>query len=174
MALILTLALATTALAQGPVLQSTDPTVNTVDAPQDTDISATFDTALSTGTVDDATFVAHGTQSGILTGTYTFANGDTTATLNPYRTLFPGETVFTTHPDLIILADTLPGPTPAELIARLRAKVPAVQIILLCNDTADQTSLPAEATLCISKSVYPITLLAAFRSLRKGADAIGR
>ncbi len=72
----------------------------------------------------------------------------------------------TTAPDLIILEAALPGSPLAELIARLRAKVPAAQLILLCNDTADQTSLPAEATLCVSKSVYPITLLAAFRSLR--------
>jgi hypothetical protein len=76
-AFILSLALTLPALAQGPDVTGTDPTTNTVDAPADTDISVTFDAALDTGTVDDTTFVAHGMHGGVLTGTYSFADGDT-------------------------------------------------------------------------------------------------
>ena len=72
---------------------STDPTANEVGADLATDISATFDKDVDAGTVTADTFVAQGMMGGLLSGTLNTA-GDT-VTLDPDRTLFPGEVVRT-------------------------------------------------------------------------------
>ncbi|MEM7347576.1 MAG: FG-GAP-like repeat-containing protein, partial [Chloroflexota bacterium] len=72
----------------------TTPTTNTVTAPTNTDISVTFDGAIDTSSVTSQTFAVHSLQSGLITGTYTFGGGDTTATLNPHKDFFVGETIF--------------------------------------------------------------------------------
>jgi uncharacterized repeat protein (TIGR01451 family) len=77
------LALTLPAPAQGPDVTGTDPGRNKVGAPLDTNVSATFDAAIDTATVDDATFVVHGMQSGWANSTFTFSGTNTIAARPP-------------------------------------------------------------------------------------------
>src|SRR5262245_1741154 len=80
------------AIAQMQVV-STTPTVNATAAVA-TAISVEFDRPLDTATIGVATFRAFGQWSGAVRGTYTFSNGNRTATLTPDDPFSAGEFVW--------------------------------------------------------------------------------
>ena len=93
--IMVTLLLAAPAFAALAGISNTSPEINAVSAPVDTNISVTFDAAIDPTTANSGTFVVHSFQSGLITGTYSLSNGNTTVTLNPANNIFPGDTLFT-------------------------------------------------------------------------------
>ncbi len=78
------------AIAAGVV--AVDPPENSNIAPITTNIAATLDEPVDTGSVDANTFVAHGYFSGRIAGSYSFPAADSAA-LNPTADFAPGELV---------------------------------------------------------------------------------
>ena len=74
--------------------ETVDPPMNATGVALDSGLQASFDVEIASGTVDTATFTAEGMMGGMLTGSYDVTAG--TVTLDPDRSLFPGEIVRTT------------------------------------------------------------------------------
>ncbi|HSH05354.1 MAG TPA: FG-GAP-like repeat-containing protein, partial [Anaerolineae bacterium] len=72
-------------------LISHNPTTNALGLPLNTPITATFDANVAPASVTNTTFAAHTSFGGLLTGNLNVSGN--TITLNPNRTLFPGEQV---------------------------------------------------------------------------------
>ena len=89
--ILLGLFIAPQAKAVPPSLTTHNPITNTVGVAVDTNITATFNQNVATGSVVSGTFTAHTQLSGLLTGTLSVAGN--TITLNPTRDLFAGEQV---------------------------------------------------------------------------------
>jgi len=97
------LALPSTGVGQ-LVVDSTLPLLNDT-AATTTVVSVTFDRALNTASVDADSFRVFGQWSGAVQGTYTFSNGDQTATLTPNRPFSAGEMVFVNLSDDLVADD---------------------------------------------------------------------
>jgi len=71
----------------------TDPVQNQLDVNQATDIQATFSLDLDPTTLNDSTFLAYGSQSGMHQGSVTYQSGSLTAMLDPDMDLYDGEII---------------------------------------------------------------------------------
>ncbi|MCP4540531.1 MAG: DUF11 domain-containing protein, partial [Chloroflexi bacterium] len=74
-------------------ITTTIPSANAVGVPLTTTIVATFDGDLDVSTVSSGTFVAHGMQSGLVTGTFGYDDPRRTMMLTPTRAFYAGEIV---------------------------------------------------------------------------------
>jgi hypothetical protein len=103
-AVLATLALPSLAFAQLQVVTTT-PLLNGVASPSGA-ISVEFDRALDTSTVNASSFRVFGQWSGTLQGTFSFSNGNKTATLTPGQPLSAGELVYVNLSRDLVAADT--------------------------------------------------------------------
>jgi len=69
------------------------PAQNALNVPQDTVISMTFDVDMNAATINDSTFVVHGSYTGKLSGTYAYDSPTRTATFDPVSDFAVGEIV---------------------------------------------------------------------------------
>ena len=81
-------------LAQAPTVLSTSPVQNALNVPLGTTVSVTFDVDINAATVNAATFVVNGSQSGLISGNY--GTVTTTATFTPGSPFKAGELVTVT------------------------------------------------------------------------------
>jgi hypothetical protein len=79
-----------------PTIVSTTPAQNALNVAQDASISVTFDMAMEAASLDDTTFVIHGSQTGRLSGTHSYNPSDSTVTLTPDSPYKVGEQVSVT------------------------------------------------------------------------------
>ncbi|MBN2709436.1 MAG: VCBS repeat-containing protein [Calditrichaceae bacterium] len=87
--LLITVLLFGTALAQ--TIISTLPVQNQLNVDRETNISVTFDTDMDQSTINSNTFVIHGSQTGLHSGSYTYDNSSRTATFDPALPFAAGE-----------------------------------------------------------------------------------
>ena len=80
-------------LLLAPLPTGTTPVSNALNVPVTSDVSVTFDEAISPTSVTSRTFAVYGSQSPIFTGTYYLSNLSRTVTFDPARPFFPGERV---------------------------------------------------------------------------------
>ncbi|MFB0516293.1 MAG: Ig-like domain-containing protein [Candidatus Neomarinimicrobiota bacterium] len=83
-------------LAQAPTTVSTYPAQNALNVPLDTTVSVTFGVDMNPATINQNTFVAHGSYTGKLSGTYSYNPGMKTATFAPEQAFKVGELVSVT------------------------------------------------------------------------------
>ncbi|MFC1618924.1 FG-GAP-like repeat-containing protein [Candidatus Neomarinimicrobiota bacterium] len=76
-----------------PEIVSTSPTQNALNVAQNAGISVTFDMEMNAASLDETTFVVHASQTGKLSGTYSYNPGDSTATFTPDSPFKIGEQV---------------------------------------------------------------------------------
>ncbi|UCF05996.1 MAG: VCBS repeat-containing protein, partial [bacterium] len=89
---------------------STNPQNNQINVDDTTSISATFDTLMSKGTINDTTFIIYSFLSGKNVGYYSLSKDGMTATFDPDSILFPGEMM-----EAILTTDiTSAGGTPLQ------------------------------------------------------------
>jgi hypothetical protein len=86
--------------AHSTKINTTVPTPNQINVSAATNVSARFDTVLSSVTVNDTTFLIYGHQTGKLIGSYSLTNNDSTALFVPDSLFLAGETV-----DMIMTTD---------------------------------------------------------------------
>jgi hypothetical protein len=79
--------------AQAPHILLHTPEQNDLNAPKSTDISVTFDTRIDPSSINDTTFIAHGSYTGLHRGVINYDILTNTASLNPSRDFSAGEVV---------------------------------------------------------------------------------
>ncbi|MFC1481987.1 FG-GAP-like repeat-containing protein [Candidatus Neomarinimicrobiota bacterium] len=79
-----------------PTIVSTFPAQNALHLPLDGAISVTFDIPMNGASIDNTTFVVHGSQTGRLNGIYSYNPDDSTATFTPVNPFKVGEQVSVT------------------------------------------------------------------------------
>jgi len=72
---------------------SVDPGQNALNIPKSANISAIFDQAMDSTTINDSTFIVYSLRTGLHTGTYSYDSGTNTATFDPDENLGVGEIV---------------------------------------------------------------------------------
>ncbi len=90
-------------LAQTMNVSSVQPAANFVSAPDDSAIAVEFDRAVDINSVTDASFWAYARWSGVVSGVFSFENGNQTVVLTPARPFSAGEQV------TVILSNQLMG-----------------------------------------------------------------
>jgi len=72
---------------------TTDPMQNQLDVPLANDVSATFNLEVASTTLNDSTFIAHGSQSGLHMGIIAYNSATSTVSLDPAADFVDGEVV---------------------------------------------------------------------------------